>query len=108
MILTFEHAVMLDKAARAQGWVDYPTDSAEHGQFWHLDCARAPHGPRIAKQNWTPLEDNSQAFMLATHFRMNLTIGNASVVANGQSVEVFNGNVAEATRRAIVKAASLE
>lgn len=56
---------LLDLAARALGWIDYPTDSVECGDYWHLDAKKAPFGHRIAKWDWNPLKYKSQALDLA-------------------------------------------
>lgn len=44
-------------AAKANGWIDYPSDSKEHGDTWHLDSSEAPFGPIMRKSNWKPSTD---------------------------------------------------
>lgn len=37
--------------AKAQGWVDYPEDSIEQGEVWHIEPDKAPFG-RILNKSW--------------------------------------------------------
>lgn len=39
---------------RANGWLDYPTDSIEKGVYWHTDPAKAPYGHRMWKEDYQP------------------------------------------------------
>lgn len=59
-----------DKVARAIGWIDYPTDSAERGKKWHTDKNKAPFGTTIYKENWTPSTDWSQGGPLIEKYRI--------------------------------------
>ena len=40
--------------ARAQGWVNYPSDSVEGGDTWHLDKDRAPFGRTVRASCFQP------------------------------------------------------
>jgi hypothetical protein len=40
--------------AKAEGYLDYPNDSIERGMYWRVDAAKAPFGPRIAKESYSP------------------------------------------------------
>jgi hypothetical protein len=40
--------------AKAEGWVNYPDDSVEHGDTWHCDPVRAPFGPVLEVSAWKP------------------------------------------------------
>lgn len=51
--------------ARKLGWIDYPTDSIEAGNYWHIDAARAPFGQRMRKHDWNPCRNTDQAFRIA-------------------------------------------
>lgn len=49
----------------ANGWVRYPTDSAEAGMYWHTNPAIAPHGyehNRIHLYSYNPSTDPAQAY----------------------------------------------
>jgi len=55
----------LDEAvARAQGWIDFPTDSIEQGKVWHKNPAKAPFGPTIDKSEYRPSQDFSEAMAI--------------------------------------------
>jgi hypothetical protein len=41
---------LADKVARELGYVDYPSDSVEQGNFWYVDAVKAPFGVTIAKE----------------------------------------------------------
>jgi hypothetical protein len=47
--------------ARSFGWVDFPSDSIEQGNYWHLDAEKAPYGRRLYKDDWKPSSDWGQA-----------------------------------------------
>lgn len=40
--------------AKAQGWINYPTDSIEAGTLWHTDIEKAPFGRTIRCADYTP------------------------------------------------------
>lgn len=42
---------------RAMGWVNYPTDSIEHGNTWHCNPKTAPFGPTMYTSEYTPSTD---------------------------------------------------
>lgn len=67
-----EDRELLDFAARAQGWIDYPTDSLEQGDYWHTNKDKAPFGPRFLKDVWNPLEDDGDAFRLQVEFNLEI------------------------------------
>lgn len=46
--------------AKAQKWVDYPTDSIEHGTVWHCDPDKAPFGRIMQKRDFSPSTDWAQ------------------------------------------------
>lgn len=46
--------------AKANGWVDYPKDSIEHGAYWHKEPDRAPFGRRLLKELYTPSTEWAQ------------------------------------------------
>ena len=39
----------IDDMARELGWIDYPHDSLEQGQWWHCEPNKAPFGIRRTK-----------------------------------------------------------
>ena len=57
---------------------------------------------------WTPLDDDGDALRLAIHLRMrvDITADGCLVDYNGQFVELANGDIQQATRTAIVRAAA--
>lgn len=100
-------ATLLELAARAQGWIDYPEDSIECGGYWHLDEAKAPFGRRIAKDNWNPLAWDGEAFRLAVAMCLPLDITDeVSEVRPLGILEEHGPDPLSATRRAIVRAAA--
>lgn len=46
-----------EEVARCNGWVDYPTDSVEHGRYWHMDPTKAPFGAICRKEHYAPSRD---------------------------------------------------
>lgn len=46
--------------AKAQGWVNYPSDSKERGTLWHLEPDKAPFGLTCPGATWKPSTDWSQ------------------------------------------------
>lgn len=98
---------LLDRAARAQGWIDYPNDSVEAGAYWHLDPEKAPFGRRLDKRFWRPLADDAEAFRLAVAMCLPLDITDevTAVTPLGISEEHGSDPLA-ATRRVIVRAAA--
>lgn len=46
--------------AKANGWVNYPTDSIERGQVWHMDAKNAPYGPVTSREAFRPSTDWAQ------------------------------------------------
>jgi hypothetical protein len=43
--------------AKALEWTDYPGDSIEAGDTWHMDPKRTPFGPIVRKKDWAPSTD---------------------------------------------------
>ena len=104
---------LTEKAGRALGWVDYPSDSKECGDTWHLEADKAPFGKTLPKDQWNPLEDDGDAFRLACSLKMDIMQydeskdGYSSVSVNYMfDEECDEGSRAAATRRAIVRAAA--
>lgn len=71
---------MLDRAARAQGWIDFPSDSVEMGSRWHMDAQRAPFGPAMNKSAWRPFTNLHAAFELALALRITIDMRNFTVL----------------------------
>lgn len=63
---------LLDLAARAQGWIDYPEDSSEQGNYWHTDLARAPFGPTFPKSAWNPDTDDGDCARMEAALGINV------------------------------------
>lgn len=64
-----------DAVARALGWVNYPTDSKEHGMWWHPDPDTAPHGHehnRVFAPNWLPSTNRNQGGQIAEKYRISI------------------------------------
>lgn len=103
---------LLELVAKAQGWIDYPTDSIEMGRYWHLDADKAPFGPRKAKNGWNPLTDDAEAFRLAVAFGLDILHDTNSVTVSKydnlnlrnlyKHIEWIGCESGAATRRAIV------
>lgn len=104
--LAFSDRELLVLAARAVGFrVDHAT----------TDVMVNPHGVALSYGGsgvWSPLEDNADAFLLAVKLHLHLGIEDACAnawsprVGNSWSTEVYKGDPAAATRRAIVRAAA--
>ncbi|MFK4131920.1 hypothetical protein ACI2KR_06450 [Pseudomonas luteola] len=94
---------LLDRAAKAQGWIDFPSDSSERGTYWHFDSSKAPFGPRIYKSSWNPLEHDGDALRLAVYFGIfqNPTLIDRFQIIYKDEFEKSDDQ-AVATRRAIV------
>lgn len=105
---------LLELAAKAQGWIDYPDDSIEAGDFWHTEPEKAPFDYRIYKSSWNPLNDDGDAFRLAVKLEMDIEWTTDQfndqwvwVIINGDVLSESCGNDKyAATRRAIVRAAA--
>lgn len=72
---------LIEKAGRAQGWVDYPTDSVEQGDTWHLEPSKAPFGKTLPKDQWNPLGDDGDNHRLATALDISVIIAPNTVFA---------------------------
>lgn len=104
-------ADLLDLAARAQGWFDYPTDSIEQGMYWHTDRATAPFDHHFPKSSWIPLDDDGQALRLAVKLEMQVHVRGGGVLAHARGLEMsctepLGDAPYAATRRAIVRCAA--
>lgn len=104
---------LLELVAKAQGWIDYPEDSAERGAYWHTDPARAPFGPRITKSAWNPFTNDGDALRLAVDLELDImrfpSFGEVhATTQKGDigAIEQTGDNGYAATRRAIVRAAA--
>jgi len=102
---------LLEAAAKAQGWIDFPTDSGEGRSTWYFDATRAPFGPRIAKRYWDPLTDGAQALQLATNLGMSLSLNRSDWVRavldyDAVAVETIGLDKHAAVNRAIVRCAA--
>lgn len=59
----------LDTAvARALGWIDYPEDSVEHGDTWHMQPEKAPFGAIRRKSDWQPSINPNQGMNIIEEF----------------------------------------
>jgi hypothetical protein len=107
---------LLEYAAKAVGFIDYPKDSIEQGGFWHVDKDKAPFGGRISKEDWSPLLSDADAFRLmcdlgidieSYYLMPHLSLGER-VRAKGISHHVESVGPCPRTpvRRAIVRAAA--
>jgi hypothetical protein len=47
---------------KAQGWVNYPTDSVERGSIWHLNPDTAPFGETLRVSYFHPSTDREQGY----------------------------------------------
>jgi hypothetical protein len=100
-----------DLTGRALGWIDYPTDSIERGEVWHLDAATAPQGRILPKYEWDPLNCSIDALSLAVDLCLHVDPNEEGCMVylhyDGKC-EMFevNGDPHESTRRAIVLAAA--
>lgn len=107
---------LLEYAAKAQGWIDYPNDSIEYGDTWHIEPDKAPLGKIIKKANWNPLTDDGDALRLAVKLKVDVFFHPSKVVAHiaGGRIpsiryiagEEYSSDPYAATRRAIVRAAA--
>ena len=57
---------------KALGWVDYPEDSIEQGEWWYTDPAKAPFSERIRKVDWKPSSSWRQGGPLIGKYQVNL------------------------------------
>ena len=68
--------------AKCLGWVTYPTDSIEHGDWYHTNAAVAPHGyehNRVHRENFKPSTDWSQGGPILSRERINRTIDHSGL-----------------------------
>lgn len=70
MISEDELTLLRDKAARAQGWINFPNDSVELGSKWHTEAVKAPFGYSFYKSHWKPESDYEAALILATSLKI--------------------------------------
>lgn len=94
--MTTSYESKLDIIGRAIGWVDYPNDSIEQGNVWHLDSSRAPFGPIMNKQDWVPHKDIKHAMALLKAVRVKFNIHISLSLA--ESTTVFVDRIATNTR----------
>lgn len=100
---------LIDLAARAQGWIDYPNDSVEHGSHWHLDAARAPFGPRMSKCSWNPLTDDGDRYRLAMALGISIDFQDCSAwkrTACGEMIQEFWGGECGDEAHAVLRVAA--
>lgn len=64
---------LVDCAGRALGWIDYPNDSAEQGDTWHMSAERAPFGPIMQKSSWNPLKSNGDCAAMEAALNINVS-----------------------------------
>lgn len=57
---------------KAQGWINYPSDSIECGDTWHCDASRAPFGPIINLSDYSPTKDAYQCLKLVKEFSITI------------------------------------
>jgi len=79
---------LLDRAARAQGWTDYPEDSSEQGNYWHTDLARAPFGPTLPKSAWNPDTDDGDCARMEAALGLNVAWYSDGVVVSNRRLQV--------------------
>lgn len=58
---------------RANGWVTYPTDSIEQGEYWHLTPAVGVWGPKCRVADWKPSSNWFQGGTIIE--RENISVG---------------------------------
>lgn len=109
---------LLEYAAKAMGWFDYPEDSEEQGDYWHTDKVKAPFDKRFLKVDWNPLTSDADAFRLMVHLCLvvfppddddpaAVVQGVGPVFHSLHITEVSEcGDYRATTRRAIVRAAA--
>ena len=110
---------LLELAAKAIGWFDYPTDSIEQGSVWHTDREKAPFDYCFPKEHWNPLTDDGDALRLAVKMGMRDEWGCTLYLADAEDTTVVftvSSSISPredadvdpyaATRRAIVRAAA--
>lgn len=78
---------LLDRAARAQGWIDYPEDSSEQGNYWHTGLARAPFGPTFPKSAWNPYTDDGDCARMEAALRIDVEWYPRWVLCHRQMIE---------------------
>ena len=79
--LPMSESAVIDACARVQGWIDYPSDSGEGAHTWNKDNCKAPFGPYLNKDQFSPLAYAYQANELAFTLRMILQYGEDRVTA---------------------------
>jgi len=105
---------LLELAAKAQGWIDFPNDPIEAGEHWFEEPQKAPFGIRRRKSSWNPLTADADAFRLAVKLEMDIEI--TIDQSNDKWVWVYlrkhaltescGNDPYAATRRAIVRTAA--
>jgi hypothetical protein len=58
--------------AKAQGWVNFPTDSKEQGRYWYVDAATAPFCQRVAREYYTPSVDGREGVYLLDKYKIEI------------------------------------
>lgn len=100
---------LVDLAARAQGWIDYPNDSVEQGSGWHLDAARAPFGPSMYKSVWRPLTDDGARYRLARALGISIDFQDCCAwkrTAAGEMIQEFWGGECGDEAHAVLRVAA--
>lgn len=59
--------------AKANGWVDFSTDSGGADQYWFLDAAKAPFCRNMRKKDFQPSTDWAQAGPIIEHKKITLS-----------------------------------
>lgn len=62
--------------AKALEWTDYPTDSAEQGQYWHMNGK--VYGPKMMKGAWHQTVDKWMDSLIDEH-RISTTVDHSGV-----------------------------
>jgi hypothetical protein len=80
---------LLELAANAQGWIDYPNDPIEAGAHWFEEPEKAPFGIQRRKSSWNPLENDADALRLSVKLGINVlclrSTGSTGTGGNGNT-----------------------
>ena len=82
--------------AKANGWVDYPKDSIEHGAYWYEEPDRAPFGRRLLKELCTPSTEWSQGGPIIERGEIDLYCHESPKTGGGWWVAEITGTKAKA------------
>ena len=82
---TFTNAAADDMCARAIGWIDFPTDSGDGGRHWYTDPVKAPFCDYVAKEDWSPSTNMSDAMHVVLTLNLGLDVTDRDIVVrNGR------------------------